>query len=128
MVISTSCTVICDTQLASFLSRKGPCQPFVFQCSDEFVSVTSVVPSLFVFFVLTDVVRRAILAPLVYSTTCVCVCVCVRHVRMQGIRGVSSCVLKYGLPFNAEWASQILSAVAWLQVAMLSGYSPAEAM
>ena len=44
---------------------------------DEFVSATSAVPSLLAFFVLTDVVRPAVLAPLVSSTTCVCVCVCV---------------------------------------------------
>ena len=39
--------------------------------------MTSAVPSLFVFFVFTDVVQPAILAPLVSSTTCVCACVCV---------------------------------------------------
>ena len=36
--------------------------------------------------------------------------------------------LKNGVPFTDSWAGQILSAVAWLQVAMLSGYSWAEAM
>ena len=30
MVISTARTVIYVTQLALFLSQKGPCQPFVF--------------------------------------------------------------------------------------------------
>ena len=37
-------------------------------------------------------------------------------------------VLKNGLPFTDSWAAQILSAAAWLQVAMLSGYGRAEAM
>ena len=37
-------------------------------------------------------------------------------------------VLKNGLPFTDGWAGQILSAEAWLQVAILLGYSRAEAM
>ena len=73
-MISTVSTVIYVTQFASFLSQKGPCQPFVFSWPDEFVLVTSAVPSrVFVSFVLTDVVQPTVLAPLVSSTTCVCV-------------------------------------------------------
>ena len=37
-------------------------------------------------------------------------------------------MLKNGLPFTTSWASQIFSAVAWLQVALLSGYTRGEAM
>ena len=37
-------------------------------------------------------------------------------------------VLKNGLPFTDSWAAQILSAAAWLQVAILSGYGRAVAM
>ena len=42
--------------------------------------------------------------------------------------GIFTGVLKNGLPFTTNWASQIFSTMAWLQVAMLSGYTRGEAM
>ena len=44
------------------------------------------------------------------------------------LSGIFTGVLKNGLPFTTNWASQIFSAVAWLQVALLSGYTRGEAM
>ena len=43
------------------------------------------------------------------------------------LRAIFTRVLKNGLPFTVTWASQILSAAAWLNVAMRSGYGRTEA-
>ena len=59
----------------------------------------------------------------------VCVCVCVYLRAYHGYLGaIFTGVLKNGLPFTDSWAAQILSAAAWLHVAILSGYGRAEAM
>ena len=59
---------------------------------------------------------------------CVCVCVCVCVCACVCVCVCVSGALKYGLPFSVAWSSQIMSAVVWLNVAILSGYERAEAM
>ena len=51
------------------------------------------------------------------------------HSKYPGYLGsIFTGVLKNALPFTVTWASQTMSAVAWLQVSMLSGYRRGEAM
>ena len=50
------------------------------------------------------------------------------HSNAGYVGAIFTAVLKNGLPFSATWGSQILSAAAWLNVAMLSGYGRGEAM
>ena len=74
------------------------------------------------------------------SVSSVCVCVLLLYLKLgalllsphstfSGYLGaIFTGVLKNGLPFTVTWASQILRAAAWLNVAMRSGYGRAEAM
>ena len=60
------------------------------------------------------------------SQICVCVCVCSQYPGYLG--AIFTGFLKNSLPFAGSWAGQILTALAWLQVSMLVGYSRAAAM
>ena len=68
------------------------------------------------------------------TSVCVCVCVCTRAractcVRGRGCACMRACVCSFmtslmgALPWQTTWTGQMLSALAWVQIAMASDYA-----